>query len=141
MTRHRWAIAVESVVLAGPTTAFLLVFGPIAVFTPVEDPSATGFAVSFVVILSAVALLYFWRLAFAFVLMWELPTQGWWCGACIGVALVVGAVLLVASSALGLGYPEFLLPFAFGTYGIPLLIPLLHMWLVRAAVFPGASHT
>lgn len=141
MTRHRWAIAIESVVLAGPTTAFFLLFGPLVALVGVKDSTALSLAFCLVVVLSAVALFYFWRLAFAFTLGAGLANRRWWWGALIGVALVAAAALLVMSSALGLAYPEFLIPLAFGTYGAPLLVPLLHMWLVRGAFAAVASPT
>lgn len=131
MNGHRVAIALESALLGIPTTAFLLIFGPLMAFGVIQEPSGLGLTMLLVIVLSAVALVCFWRLAFVFVARRGHATRLWWRGTALGVVLVAGSAATVGLGSLGLEIPESLVPLAFGAYGAPVLVPLLHMWLVR----------
>ncbi len=131
MNGHRLAVAAESVLLGLPTTLFFLIFGPLMATGLFQEFSGFGLTMLLVIILSAMALFCFWRVAFAFVFGRGPVGRTWWWGTSIGVLLVLGSAVVVASGTLGLEVPEALVPLAFGAYGTPILVPLIHMWLVR----------
>jgi hypothetical protein len=128
---HRIAIALEAVVFAGPATAMLLLLGPVMLANGVTVSLPLTGMLAVVFVPSAVALVAFWRLVWAFVVPEEPPKASWWRHALVGLLPLAACVVLLGLSLIGVVLPEAVLPFGVAVYGFPVLIPLAHMYLVR----------